>query len=89
MEQIPLGDLGPAGLVAVAVLMILLGRLVPRSTLNDVKADRDHWRRAHEISEQARREQMSQMETLLEHARTTNAFIQSISKHSPSSDEGG
>lgn len=79
---IPLGDLSPWGLVGIAVLFILLGRLVPRSTLLDARKDRDSWRTAHEVSEKARAELAQSVHDLLEHARTTDAFIRSL-PHTP------
>lgn len=79
MEQVPGFDtLAPSALAGICVLLILLGRLVPRRTLEDAMHDRDMWRAAHMISEQARAEGAAQVEELLEHARTTDAFIRSL-----------
>jgi hypothetical protein len=44
LSMIPWGTLGPSGLLAVCVGMILAGRLVPRSALLDAHAERDRWR---------------------------------------------
>jgi hypothetical protein len=77
LGNIPLGSLTPAGLLAIVVLLIAFGRLVPRRTLEDMIHDRNEWRTAHRISEQARMELQQQVEELLEHARTSNAFIRS------------
>lgn len=35
---------GAVGLLALGVLLVFTGRLIPRSTYNDLKDDRDHWR---------------------------------------------
>ena len=74
----------------VGVLFILLfpylqmarGRLVPRSTLEDYMKDRDEWREAHRVSEEARALDAqatvissAQVSELLEHSRTADAFI--------------
>jgi hypothetical protein len=63
-------------------LQMARGKLVPRSTLEDVIRDRDQWRAAHEVSEKAREldaetsaNASAQVGDLLELARTTDAFI--------------
>ena len=82
-------DLGAAALVAIVVLLILLGRLVPRSVLTDVRDDwdarlkeiadeRDTWRTAHQVSEEARREAQDQAGELLELARTADHVLRSL-----------
>lgn len=77
-----LRTLGVPGALTVALLAVFravyTGALVPRSTYEDVLHDRDGWREAHEVSEQARQEQKAQVDELLEHARTTNAFIRAL-----------
>ena len=37
---------GAIGLLAIAVLMVLLGQLVPRRAVRDLEKDRDYWREA-------------------------------------------
>jgi hypothetical protein len=83
---IPIGQLTPAGLLFIIILLIASGRLVPRRTMEDVIHDRNEWRTAHRISEQSRAEQNEMVKELLEHARTTDAFIrsiQSVAQHRP------
>lgn len=46
LANLPVGQLGPVGLLGLVVWMILTGRLVTRRQLQDVQADRDHWRTA-------------------------------------------
>ena len=79
MLDLPTGftlvDLGPAALVAIAVLLVLTGRLVPRRTYDDMKHDRDEWRASHRLSEQARLEQAGQLDEMLELGRTTTAIV--------------
>ena len=41
-------------LLSAAVTAVLTGRLVPRSTLTDARADRDLWKQAHAESEKTR-----------------------------------
>jgi len=78
IEGLSAAQLGPTGLLAVLVLLILVGRLVPRRTMEDILHDRDEWRAAHKISEDARAEGQKQVDELLEHARTTDQFIRSL-----------
>lgn len=75
---IPLGSLTPAGLLAIIVLLIAVGRLVPRRTLEDVIQDRNEWRSAHQVSEQARVELQQQVQELLEHSRATDSFLRAL-----------
>lgn len=82
-------DLGAAALVGIVVLLVLLGRLVPRSSLTDRLADRDAqiqrlvderdtWRSAHQLSEEARRESQDQAGELLELSRTADYLLRSL-----------
>lgn len=82
---IPVSTLTPAGLLAVLILLIGLGRLVPRRTMEDVLHDRDEWRAAHRISEQARVELAETVAEMLEQMRTTNALLQSLQRSGSSS----
>lgn len=82
---IPISTLTPAGLLAVVILLIALGRLVPRRTMDDVLHDRDEWRAAHRISEQARVELAETVSEMLEQMRTTNALLQSLQRGGSSS----
>lgn len=61
------------------------GKLVPRSAIDDERADTEKWRQAHEVSEKARieliaqgREMSAQVSESLEHARTVEAFLKAL-----------
>jgi hypothetical protein len=80
---------GITGLLAAVFLMVMWGKLVPRSYLDDVRADRDArlaekqkevdtWHLAYDRSEQARRIQAGHLNTLMEVARTTEHVISSL-----------
>lgn len=77
-----------AGLVFLAVLLglaarlLFAGKLVPRSTLEDARADAAAWREAYLASEQARGEERRQTEELLTLARTTAQMITAIAVRS-------
>lgn len=78
----PLMSLTAPAVLLLVVVAILRGMLVPRRTYDDMRtfltADRDQWRDAHRFSEVAREMQERQINELLEHARTTDAFIRAI-----------
>lgn len=81
-EGVPLSALTPLGMLVLVLgfpyLQMARGKLVPRSALEDIIHDRNEWRAAHRISETARQTSADQVEELLEHARTTDAFIRSL-----------
>lgn len=64
-------DGAAAALLCLTVILILRGYLVPRSVLNDVKADRDYWR-------STAQEAAKQNGQLLESARVTEALMRAI-----------
>ncbi|NUS82774.1 MAG: hypothetical protein HOY75_08470 [Streptomyces sp.] len=89
MFGIKIAEVGPASIVVFVVLLILLGRLVPRSVLEDVRkdrdarvaevlAERDTWRDAHRESEAARIEAQAQVGELLELSRTADHVLRSL-----------
>lgn len=82
LEGIKLTDFAPASLLGVAILLILLGRLVPRSTYQEKKEESERWREAYETERDAR--QVSELQTieLLELAKTTHKLIAAIVKTS-------
>lgn len=71
-------DLGVSGLLVLVVLLILTGRLVPRSTLQDMREERDTWRAAHAESEVARQAERAQVTELLELSRTAGHVLTAL-----------
>ncbi len=71
-------DLGVSGLLVLVVLLILTGRLVPRSTLVDMREERDTWRAAHSESEAARQAEREQVTELLELSRTAGHVLTAL-----------
>ena len=69
---------GAVALLAVVVLMVLTGRLIPRRTYDDLKEERDGWRTAHIESETARTEERDQNRQLLELAHTAGHVLDSL-----------
>lgn len=78
IDGLPIAQLGPTGLLGILILLILLGRLVPRRTLEDVIAEKNDWKAAYEQEREARAVGAAQVDELLEHARTTDAFIRAL-----------
>lgn len=73
---------GATGILALVVILILRGLLIPRRVLEERIADKDKqielWQKAWNKSEAAREIQAQQMTMYLEMARTTTAVIQAI-----------
>lgn len=78
IAELTLADVGAGAILALTVLMILTGRLVPRAVLRDIQAERDTWREAHRLSEAAREEERRQVEELLEVGRTAEHVLRSL-----------
>lgn len=73
-------DLGVSGLLVLVVLLILTGRLVPRSTLLDMREERDTWRAAHSESEAARQAEREMTTELLDLSRTAGHGLTALPK---------
>lgn len=80
---------GAVGLLALVIVAILLGRLVPRRSLEDVREDRDarlaasekrgdEWRAAALIQDERNDVLAQQITQLLDSNRTTNALIEGM-----------
>lgn len=80
---------GVVALVTFFVLLIYLGRLVPRSVVDDIRKDRDDriqelaserdsWRDAHRESEAARIDAQNQVGELLELSRTADHVLRAL-----------
>lgn len=73
---------GAAALVALIVILVLNGRLVPRSTLQDALTERDTWREAHRRSEEARLAEREQTAELLEMSRIAQHVLTALPRPS-------
>lgn len=70
------------GVLGVMCVLLLLGFVVPRPTVQDIKADRDEWRLAYETEAQAHQATRDALasaneraEAAVETARTANAIL--------------
>jgi hypothetical protein len=69
-EGISIGELTPPVLLGLAILMIMLGWIVPKTTLNDKKREAEQWRLAYFSEREARATSDAQTVQLLELAKT-------------------
>lgn len=85
---------GAAALIVLVVILILTGRLVPRSVVRDIRKDRDErvaeaqeqtaiWREAYQLSKQAQDIMLLQTRQQLEVGRTVNQVLQSLPTTAP------
>lgn len=77
------GDASAVGLLALVVLLVLTGRLVPRRTHEDVLADRERWRQAYLESEAARKVEHEHTSELLEMARLGGRILTALPQAGP------
>lgn len=76
--------LGATGLLAIAVILIFRGSLVPKSTVTEMRKDKDEqiamWKGAFETSQRAVEMKDRQIDTLLEATRTTTHVVTAMSE---------
>jgi hypothetical protein len=78
LAGLPLGQVSAGALVAIVVLLILTGRLVPRQQLLDTRADRDQWHTAADDWQATATKLGMSVERLLVHAETTTHALGEI-----------
>jgi hypothetical protein len=74
-QGIPLVGLTAPALLGLAVLLLLMGKIVPRSTMVDKIRECEQWRQACEAEREIRITSDGQTVELLELAKTTNSII--------------
>jgi len=74
-EGIPIYTLTAPTLLGIAILLLLTGRIVPRSTLRDKALEVDKWREAYEKERDARSKSNAQTIELLETAKLTHKIV--------------
>ena len=80
LEGLPLGQIGAGGLLAIVVLLVLTGRLVPRSVLQDKAADCESWKQTANDAVKAATELGMAVEKLHTLASTTNYALNEITE---------
>lgn len=78
LATLPWQDLGAGGIVVLAVLGILTGRIVPRQVLKDVEAQRDVYKQAWEQQCARNDEFGGQVDANTEALRTVERMLTSI-----------
>lgn len=74
LTSVQVREISATAVLVGAVVLILTGRLIPRRNLNDAIAERDAWKSAHAVSEQARARLNTENFKLLETARISEQF---------------
>lgn len=69
---------GAVALLAVVVLMVLTGRLIPRRTYDDLREERNMWRTATQDAERLAHRQQNQLDEMLELSRTAGHVLTSL-----------
>lgn len=67
-----------AGLLGAVVRALLTGGLVPRSAVDDIRADRDKWETAWKLSQEAREEESGRLDANTEALRLVEKVIEPI-----------
>lgn len=79
LAAVPWSDLGAGGLVVLAVLLLLTGRIVTRAVYEDMVRQRDKWEAAWRDSQRALAERDAQLDANTEALKTMeaafNAFL--------------
>jgi len=78
LDGIPFADLTAPTLLGLTVLLLLLGRIVPRTTLLEKAKEAEKWRLAYEAEKERATTSDAQTAELLEVARTTHSIIVAV-----------
>ena len=89
LDGIPIVSLTPSVLLGICVLLVFLGRLVPRSVLLDKAKEADKWRQAYEAERNARTLADAQTTELLEVAKATHGILDAIVNDADPAPKGG
>lgn len=89
LEGIPILDLTAPALLGITVLLIFLGRIIPRPFYQEKAVEADRWREAYEKEREARLASDAQTAELLEVAKTTHNIIVAVFHNSELIRRGG
>lgn len=78
VDGLPIIQFTPSVLLGFAILLLLTGRLVPRSFYQDKIKEAEQWKQAYEAERTARAVSDAQTRELLEVAKTSEAFLGAI-----------
>ncbi|HWU22990.1 MAG TPA: hypothetical protein VN088_15750 [Nocardioides sp.] len=74
------------GLIALIVILVLTGWLVPRRLLQDARRESERWRQAYELERRAREQLLDHAQLAVETARTTTAVLEAVRGNSGASE---
>jgi hypothetical protein len=77
-DGIPFADLTAPSLLGITVILLLLGKIVPRATLVDKAKEAEKWRLAYEAEKERATTSDAQTAELLEVAKTTHSIIYAV-----------
>lgn len=91
-------NISTVGTLLLVVVLILVGWLVPRKVVKDMRDDRDarivearqettNWQKAYQAADEARALQAKQLADLMELAKTTDQFIRTLQRAASSPQE--
>lgn len=80
INGIPLVGLSAPVLLGLFVWLIFNGYLIPRRTYLDMKEDRDYWRDAHKVSEEARGLKDEQLNVVKDLGNTVMGFSRALDR---------
>lgn len=80
IEGVPLEALAPSALAGLAVLMVLIGQLIPRKTYKEVVHDRNEWRAESRIKDAQIAEKDVQLQHLSEVGETQKAVLHAVAQ---------
>jgi hypothetical protein len=89
LDGIPLETYTPAALLGITVILLLVGRIVPKSTLTEKIKEAERWRKAYETERDARLASDKQNAELLEFAKATHSILDALFVNTESSRQGG
>lgn len=78
LAELPLGQLSAGALVAIIVLLILRGLLVPRQQMIDLREDRDKWQASSEKWQQVATQHGMTLERLIDYAEAADHALTAI-----------
>lgn len=89
IDGVPIFGLTAPAILGIAFLMILTGRLVPRSVLRDKDEETERWRLAYEAEREARIVSDNQTTKLLVAVETNRDVLLSLFKALNNNESGG
>lgn len=75
---VPVGQIGAGALVTIIVLLILAGRLVPKSQLDDKRADCEKWQESSEKWQAVATQHGMTLERLIDYAEAADHALTAI-----------